>query len=292
MAGILVGVALHNLAGQRLGNVAVERLGDDGQLRELGHGLDAGDDGYGDAHRPCLSNKLEVFRVVEEQLRHGVLRTEVLLLLEVLHVALQVGSLLVLLRVAGHADVETPSRILDGCAVGKEAVVEALHLADEVRRVGMTAGCRREAAVLLGLVAAQQQQVVDAEKLQVYQFVFYIFHRGTAADDVRLHRYVVALLYGGGNGDGSRASAHAAPLKPSVGQFAVDILRVVGGDIDEGRLQCCQFVDVGKEAVGTRSLQRRQHLEGELPVACMLADNICYAHKKRIWLQSYNFSWR
>ena len=89
---------------------------------------------------------------------------------------------------------------------------------------------------------------------------------------------MIALLDGGGDGDGARAAAHTAPLKPSVSQFAIDEFRVVGGDIDEGRLQFRQFVDVGKQPVSACAFQRRQHLKRELPLSLVLVDNVGYAH--------------
>ena len=49
LACILICLALHNLAGQRLRYIAVESLGHHGQLCKLCHGLDARNDGDGDA---------------------------------------------------------------------------------------------------------------------------------------------------------------------------------------------------------------------------------------------------
>ena len=191
-----------------------------------------------------------------------------------------------LLGIAGHAEVKASAGVLDGCAVGKETFVEPLHLTDEVRRVGMSAGRRCEATVLFRLVAAQQQQVVDAKELQVEQFVLNVLNGGTATDDVRLHGNVVALLDGSSDGDGAGTTAHAAALELTALQLAVDIFRVVGRDVDESGLQRCQFVDVGKQFRCTRSFQWRQHFERELPAPCIFFDKLCYAH---ISLQRYVF---
>ena len=93
--------------------------------------------------------------------------SQVLLLLQILHVAFQVRRFLMLLRIAGHTIVEGFARVLDRCAVGKESLVEALHLLNQFRSVGMAPGRWHKPAVFLGLVATEQEQVADTQELQV-----------------------------------------------------------------------------------------------------------------------------
>ena len=69
-----------------------------------------------------------------------------------------------------------------------------------------------------------------------------------------------------------------ARVNVAVGQLTVNVLGVVGDDVDEGRLQFSQFVDVGKELAGARALQWWQHLERELSLALVLVDEFCNAH--------------
>ena len=95
---------------------------------------------------------------------------------------------------------------------------------------------------------------------------------------MRLYGNLVALLDGSGDGNGTRTAANSATFEASIGQLAVNVLGVVGGDVDESRLQCSQFVDVGKELAGTRALQWWQHLERELSLALVLVDEFCNAH--------------
>ena len=174
----------------------MEGLGYHRQLTQFRHRLDAWNDGDGDAHLTSLLHELEVFLVVVEQLRDGILRAQVLLLFQVFHIAFQVGRLLVFLRIASHSEVELRSWMLDGCAVGEESLVEAHHLFDQVRCVGVSAWSRGEATVLLGLVATKQHEVADAQELQVQQFVFYLFDGLSTADDVWLYGDVIPLLDG------------------------------------------------------------------------------------------------
>ena len=163
--------------------------------------------------------------------------TQILLLFQILHIHLQIRRLLVLLGIAGHTVVELPARTLDRRAVGKEALIELLHLSDQVSRVGMSAWGGYETAVLLGLVATQQQQVADAEELQVEQFILDVLDGRTATDHVRLHRDVITLLDGCGNRHRTRTTTDALTLKLPICQLLVHELRVVGGDVDIGGIK-------------------------------------------------------
>ena len=159
--GILVGVAFHHLAGQRFGNVAVERARHHAQLAQLGKRFQTRNNGYGDAHLAGASHKLEVFLVVVEQLRHGIARTQVLLHLQILHVALQIGCFLVFLGVAGHTKRELRARMVDFGAIHKIALVELLHLPYEVGSMAVAAARGSKHTIVLGLVATQQQHVLN-----------------------------------------------------------------------------------------------------------------------------------
>ena len=298
LPGILVGLTLHDLPGQRLGDIAVERLRHHRQLTQFRHRLDAGDDGDGDAHCPGLLHKSEILLVIIEQLGDRILRAQILFLLQILHVHLQVRRLLVLLGIAGHAVVEFPARPLDGCAVGEEPLVEALYLPDQVRRMRVTAGRRHKPAVLLRLVATQQQDVADAEELQVEQLILDVLDRRAAADHVGLYGDIIPLLDGSCYRHRSRAPAHPNPFKPRLVHIscprafvpplprylAVHELRVVGGDVDVGGVELAQFVDVCKQAFRARPLQRGQHLKREPPALFILMDEFRYAHN---WPQRY-----
>ena len=185
-----------------------------------------------------------------------------------------------LLWVAGHAEVELGTWVLDGCAVGKLAFVEAYHLPDEVGGVGMTARGRGKAAVLLGLVATQQHEIPDAEELEIQQFVFRLIDGRSATDDVWLHRNMVAVLDGGCYGDGAWAPADALSLELSVVQLLIYIFRVVCCDVDECRIERHQLVDGAAQGAGAVSLQRRQPFKGEPAlVGILFVDIVCYCHK-------------
>ena len=96
---------------------------------------------------------------------------------------------------------------------------------------------------------------------------------------MRLHGDVVALLYGRCDGYGAWAAPYALPLKLSVLQLAVHVLRVVRGNIDECRVEACQLVDGGIECLDAVALQGRQHLEREAALVAVLpVDVVSYCH--------------
>ena len=233
----------------------------DSQLRELGKRLDTWDNRNRNAHLPSLLHEVEVFSVVKEQLRHGILRTQVLLLLQVLHVEFQIGSLLMFLGIASHTILEGNARFLDGSAVYEESLVESVDLLYQLRRMGVSVLDRLECLVVFRLVASQQQEVGDAQELQVEQFIFYVFRRGTAANHVGNHGYVVFVLDGSCNGDCAWSPAYALTLKVAIFQLLKHVFAVVRGDIDEERVKVFQFVNRGKECICARPLEWREHFE-------------------------------
>ena len=269
---LVVGLAFHSFESQFLRYVAVERLGNDRQLAQLGKWLYARDDRYGDTHRACFLHKFKVFRVVIEQLRHGILRPQVLLLFEILHVHLEIGRLVVLFGITCHTEIEFLSRTLYWSAVGKESLVESVHLTYEVGGVLMSSRSGYKPAVLLGLVATQQQEIADAQELQVEQFVFYGLYGGTAAYHVRLHWYAEFVLYSRGNGYGARASAHPVTLQQSVVQLLIHKLAVMRCDVNKQGVEFLHFLDCGKQFVGARTFQWGQYLEGEMSFVLVLIE--------------------
>ena len=55
---------------------------------------------------------------------------------------------------------------------------------------------RYEAGIMFSLVAAQQQQVVDAEEAEVDERVFGLACAVSATDDMRYRRDIESVLYG------------------------------------------------------------------------------------------------
>ena len=167
LAGVFIGFALHHLLGQWFGNVTMESLGHDRQLTQFSHGLNARNNGDGDTHLSGLLHKGEIFLVVEKQLGDGVLCSQILFLFQILHVHLKVGCFLMLLRIASYPVVKRTTRILDGSTICEETLVKPLHLLHEIRGVSMSTWGWHKSTILFRLIATQQQQIADAQELQV-----------------------------------------------------------------------------------------------------------------------------
>ena len=69
-----------------------------------------------------------------------------------------------------------------------------------------------KAVVFLCLIATQQQEIGYTKKLQIKQFVLYVFDSCATTDDVRLHRNAKLVLYGCRYGYGAGAAANALTL--------------------------------------------------------------------------------
>ena len=80
LPGIFIRLTLHDFLGQRLWNVAVECLGYHRQLAQFRQWLDTWNNGNRDSHLTGFLHELEVFLIVKEQLRHRILRTQLLFL--------------------------------------------------------------------------------------------------------------------------------------------------------------------------------------------------------------------
>ena len=168
-----------------------------------------------------------------------------------------------LLRVASHAELKGLALDLHGRAVGEEAFIEAVHLLNELQGMGVAAGRWHVHRLLACLVATQQEQVFDAEELQVEQGVLDIFLRRTGTYNMRDDRDAPPLLDGGGNGDGAGATTDTLPLHQSTIHLVIDVLRTMGGDIDVARIERRQGLDSLEERLGARTLQGRKHLKAE-----------------------------
>ena len=153
--------------------------------------------------------------------------------------------------------------MLDGGSIAEIAFVELHHLFDELCRMAITSTNRRECLLVLCLIASEQQHVVDAQELEVNEFILNVFCRGTTTDDVWNHRQLITLLNGSGNGYRSGAPSYALALKVAVLQLPIDIFRVMGGNVDIFRIEFLQNVDGTEQRFRAVTLQGRQYFKRE-----------------------------
>ena len=147
------------------------------------------------------------------------------------------------LRIASHAIRE--GRFGDGHlrAVDKDAFVEVVDLFLQFDGMAVAPLFGHEHRLVLGLVAAQHQQVGDAQELQVEQHVFDVFGRESAAQHVGHHGDVVFVLDGGSDGYRTGTLADVDFLVATVGHRLVNIFAVMRRDVDVFRVELAQLVD-------------------------------------------------
>ena len=161
------------------------------------------------------------------------------------------------LRIAGYTAAELVARVLDGSAIKEETVIKLIHLLQEVGGMGMTVLGWCKLPVFFRLVSSQNENVADAQKLEVEQFVLDVFLRSTAADNMRDDRYVVLILYSACDGNGARAATYTLAGEETVFQFRVYILAMVRSDVDKARTKLAQRIDGTEECGCSVTFQRR-----------------------------------
>ena len=169
-----------------------------------------------------------------------------------------------LFGIARHSESELTCGVLDGSSVVEESFVEPIHLLYQLCRVRIAARCRHKAAVFLRLVATQQQQVFDTEKLKVDEFVLYVERARSAAYHVRNDGNAELVLYGGSYSHRAGTPAQAQTLVLSALHFTIYILAVVGGYVDVRRIEFLKLLNRREQTFCSGALQRRQHLKREV----------------------------
>ena len=167
------------------------------------------------------------------------------------------------LGVAGHADRELRVVALLDLAVHELPAVHRGDLPHEVHGVGVSLGVGHEAALVLRLVAAQRQDVVQAEEVHVDERVLDVVLRQPAADQVGDHLDPVAVLDGGRYAHRAGAPPHDVPLDAAVGPLGLLDALAVEGDVDVGRIEGHQRIDGREDLLHAVAFERGQQLEGE-----------------------------
>ena len=110
-------------------------------------------------------------------------------------------------------------------------------------------------------IAAQQQQVVHAEEIQVDQAVFRFVFRKAFAYEVRHGRDPVFVL--NSRGDGYRSGTFTEVDRPDrpVRLYSLNHFAVMKGDVNVFRLEFPQLIDDLIYALDTVTFQRRKNLK-------------------------------
>ena len=117
--------------------------------------------------------------------------------------------------------------------------------------------------VVVGLVAADGQHVVDAQVVQLDDGVFGLFAGEPGAQQVRHGVDAVAVLDDAADADGARPLLADPALDGAVGLFLVDGLGHVAGHVDEGRVHRRDLLDDVDDVAHGLAPRRRNDLEAE-----------------------------
>ena len=255
----------------------MEGLRDGRQVPPAADRLDPGDDRDGDAGCPALLDKAEVDLVIEEHLRDDVVGPCIDLLLEHGDVELEVGRLPMLFRVAGNADAEVGLLGVLQHRVEVDPPVEIDDLLDKITGVGVPTAGGDKALHPCGGIAAQGQDVLKAEEVELDQIILDLVCSRATADEVGDHRDIEGVLDQGGEGQGPRPLAHGLAFKKAIGAFDVDDLLLVVGHVDVRRAELAELPYRFQDRLDIPSLQGRNQFKGkEGPLR--LGQDVTYTH--------------
>ena len=112
-------------------------------------------------------------------------------------------------------------------------------------------------------ISPQQQQVMDAQKVQVEQGIFGLLTRKSLTDNVRDGGDAIFVLDGSRNGHGARTLARSQFPQTAVVLSLIDHLTVMRGDVDILRVKLPQLVYHIVDFLYVVSFQRRKYLKRE-----------------------------
>lgn len=259
----------------------MEGAGQRVELAQGGDGLEAGNDGHGDAGLAAGGLETVEGCVVEEHLRDHIVGTGINLALEVFDVGLEVGGFVVFFGIACHADAETMVGGLD-LYVGVEvvAVVEVADVGYELVGMCKAVGLGQEGFLSGHGIAAQGHDIVKSQEAQVEELALYLMARGSAADDVGHDVYLGILSHDGrDDGDGGRPAREGEPCEGAVGIGVVLHFVAMAGDVDERRAELHQRLQDAEQTLGIGALQRRNNLERGEGASLALADDVDDFHR-------------
>ena len=220
------------------------------ELPRVGDRLDAGDYRHVDADSPSPVHEFAERPRREDHLGDDVVGSRVHLCFQVTQVVGKVRRLVVLFRVPGNADAEVGCRRV----VELLQVMTAVHsgnLGRQFRGEPMAGRLGNELLLPRRRVATQDEQVLEAQVLQVNNRILGLVLVEPAADDVRHGLDLVPVVNGRADADRARVLApRNLPGQARTHVFVHNPLLVIGNG-DERRFERQQLVDRG-EQLGNR----------------------------------------
>ncbi len=241
---------------QFLGEVDEELARDASELVSLGDGFQARHDGHFNTDTTAGVHVFEVLLVVEEHLGNDVMSAGLHLHFGVVEVGIEVGGFEVFFRIACDADAEIGLFSIDNIGVEVDAFVHVGNLAHEVEGIGMALFVWHKTLFKSAGIAAQGEDVVDAQEVEVNEGVFgFVFGEATA-DEVRDSVHFVAVHDGSADAYGARALSDGGFFVVAGGAHFVDVLFAVIGNINEGRLKLHEAIQGVEDGLHAAAFER------------------------------------
>ncbi len=253
--------------GQSLGDLAVERARDALELTTRRQDLETRNDGHVDARRTTRFDVAEVVAVIEKHLRHDVLGARIDLLFGAADVRFDVRRLEVLLGVARATHAKLGGRSVE-VRVEILALVHGRDLFDQVFGVGVARATAGERLAVSAVIAADCEDVVDAQVAQLDEEVLGLLLREPVAEHVGNGVNVVLVLDQGADTKCSGSLALDRALN-ALGCFVVHHLSRMAGDVDEGRVVLHQIVDHRHQVADVAAALGRDELETDERALCL-----------------------
>ena len=257
----MIGISRGDFVGKRRRDVAVEQLGKAGEMPFGTQDLDPRDDRDRDALPTALVDEAEEAGIVEEHLGDDVIGAGIDLVLHPGDVGLQVGCLEVLLRIPGGTDAEIGWGDVDEI-LEKDTLVHVGDLGDEVAGIFVAASTMVQRLGVANRVAADRQQVVDAEVVELDEEVFALFLAESLTENVRYGVDLELVLNERAEAEGSRPFPLHTPANPS-GCLLVDHLGGVARDVNERWPVPAEIVDQAEQAVEIAAALGRDDLKAD-----------------------------
>ena len=170
LIGIFGSLSLVHQADKFLRNVNVEGSRKHVNLLFRRDGFEARNNGNVDASLSAELDKREELLVVEEHLSDDIVRSSLHFPPKILDVALQIGCLEVLLRIACNTDAEVGCKPLLYCRVEILATIQVANHPNQFRTMRETVWFWQKVLLSRQSVTSQSHDVVDAKEVEIKQF--------------------------------------------------------------------------------------------------------------------------
>jgi len=147
-------------------------------------------------------------------------------------------------RVAGHTYAKIGLYPIHNIFFNIAALVQADHLFYQVFGIAVPVGVGGEEFLIGSGITAQGQYILHAKEVQVYQCILRFFPAKAPAYQVRYSLYFVLVHQGSANAHGTRPFADLYAFKTAIWPFFINLFGTVVGDVDKGRLEFHQGVQL------------------------------------------------